>query len=122
MVSRIVTKRRDHHCSPILPRWARTAMPPSTASALPPSKNRPSLSIGISAHHRRVEGEQLAQLVGAQIGDPVLPLADHRGGQRLLPLDHRVDLLLERARTDELADLDVAGLADAEGAVGRLVL
>ena len=32
--SRMSTNRRDHHCSPILPRLARTAMPPSTRIGL----------------------------------------------------------------------------------------
>ena len=51
------------------------------------------------------------------------PVADDlRRRPPCLRLDHLVDLLLQRAGADELVDLHVARLADAEGAVGRLVL
>src|SRR3954447_23081614 len=97
-------------------------MPPSTSIGLPPSKKRPLESTGMSTHRRGVEREQLAQLIGAQIGHPVLAGADDRGRERLLPLDHRVDLLLQRAGADEFAYLHVPRLSDAECAIGGLVL
>ena len=50
------------------------------------------------------------------------PRADDVLGERALALDHLVDALLERAGADELVHLHVARLADAEGAVGGLVL
>ena len=55
-------------------------------------------------------------------GEPRLAAADDRAGDLLLLLDHGVDLLLQRPDADELVHLDPAGLADPEGAVGRLVL
>src|SRR5437899_504595 len=68
------------------------------------------------------QGEQFLELLVGQLGQPVLARADNFLGDGLLPLDHFVDLLLQRADADEFVDLDVAILADAERAVGRLIL
>ena len=50
------------------------------------------------------------------------PVPTTLAGHLLLALDHRVDLLFQRARADELMHLHVLLLPDAKGAVGRLVL
>ncbi len=64
----------------------------------------------------------MAQLVRAHLGDPGLADADDRFGQAQLSLDQLVERLLERAGAHEGVDLDVARLADAEGAIGGLIL
>src|SRR5205807_1731341 len=53
---------------------------------------------------------------------PALAGADDVPGHLLLALDHLVDLLFQCTHAEELVHQYVARLADAEGAVGRLVL
>ena len=62
------------------------------------------------------------QLRGGQIGQPLLARADDVLRQFGLLLDHLIDPLLQRAKADELVHLHRAHLADAERAVGRLIL
>src|SRR5712691_6377288 len=117
MCSSTPTKRSDHHVWPIAPRVLRALSPPSTARGRAGGGYQ--LLLTDSALR---QGEDLAQVLGGQLGEPGLSVADHQVSQRLLVLDHLVDLLFQRPRADELAYLDVAFLADAEGPVGRLVL
>src|SRR5450759_2520666 len=70
----------------------------------------------------RVERDELGELLVRERGDPLLAGADDRAGKSLLFLDHSVDALLERSLADELVHLDVLGLPNAGGAVGRLLL
>ena len=70
----------------------------------------------------RRERDELGELLVGQLGDPALAGADDGAGELLLLVDHPVDPFLQRAAADELVDLHVPRLADAEGAVGRLVL
>ena len=74
-------------------------------------------------HGGGVEFHQLHQLVIGHLRDELLAaVCEERVGERLLVLDHRVDLLLQGARRHELVDQHVPFLPDAVGAVARLVL
>src|SRR6266536_891710 len=113
--SRMATNRPDHQLSPIWPRRLRALMPPSTRRGREgggQSSQEPAIGASYS----------LTEPLGGQLREPALAAADDQLGERLLLLDQRVDPLLQRADADELADLHVLALADAEGAVGRLVL
>src|SRR6266545_7762600 len=123
--SRIATNRPDHQLSPIWPRRLRALMPPSTRRGREgggQSSQEPAIRCLLLAHRFGSECDQLAEPLGGQLREPALAAADDQLGERLLLLDQRVDALLQRADADQLADLDVLALADAEGAVGRLVL
>lgn len=61
------------------------------------------------------------QFLGAQLGQPVLAATHNRLRQALFALDHLVNHLFQRACGDEFMHLDVALLADAEGAIGGLI-
>src|ERR1700722_4615506 len=111
--------RRDHHCSPIAPRWLLALTPPSTGIGPADSYSHqrftlffplaPGLPTARSCRHRLGrQGEHLAQGGGGQPGEPALACAHDLLGERLLLLDHRVDPLLKGADADELANLDVA--------------
>src|SRR5262249_15825521 len=67
------------------------------------------------------KSEELAKLLGAQFGYPALAGSDDVIGKGFLGLDHLIDLLLHSAAADVLVDLDVAGLTNPEGPIGRLV-
>ena len=104
----------------------RAALAPRPDAAVHPDRPGWRPVLPAPAHHSltasadRVRTD--AQVVGGQLGEPAFAGADDLLGQRLLLLDHRVDPLLQRADADELADLDVPPLADAERPVGGLVL
>src|SRR6266498_2233360 len=105
--------------------WTRALTVPAVTptSASPRRPSRDSLPFPLLLRDRlRRERDQLAEPLGGQLREPALAAADDQLGERLLLLDQRVDPLLQRADADELADLHVLALADAEGAVGRLVL
>ena len=112
--------RRDHHCSPIAPRLLLALIPPSTRRGRARRPVLPAPAHSLTASGDRVSTERRSATDSSVSQD--LAGADDLVGQRLLLLDHRVDPLLHRAEADELADLDVAPLPDAERPVGRLVL
>src|ERR1700722_2852095 len=124
-------KRRDHHPSPMAPRWLLALIPPSTGIGPADSYSHQRFMLFFplapgspTARSRRNrlgrQDERLAQGGGGQPGEPALAGADDLLGQCLLLLDHRVDPLLQGADADELAYLDVAALPDAERpVVGR---
>src|SRR5579871_1211903 len=66
--------------------------------------------------------EEVSQLRGGHLGQPVFAAAHDALGQFLLLLDHQVDTFFKRADAYEFVNLHVLALADAEGAVGGLVL
>ena len=91
---------------------------PEPRTPTPQTANRKPLSLNPLAPQR----EQIAQLVGRQLGDPVLAGADDLLAEAELALDHLIDALLKRAQRHELVHLHMARLADTEGAVRRLIL
>jgi len=66
--------------------------------------------------------EEPAQLIVAHLRDPRLAGGERQIDELALVPEHGVDSLLETARGDEAVHEDVLGLADAEGAIGGLVL
>ena len=74
-------------------------------------------------HALQFQPHEVEKLLVAELGDPVLAAgADDVFSDFLLAIDEGVDALLDGADADELVDDDVLFLADAEGAVGGLVL
>ena len=68
------------------------------------------------------EFEQFGEGAVGEFGEEALALVDDFGGEGGLVLDHVVDAVFEGAAADEFVHHDAAGLADAEGAIGGLVL
>ena len=68
------------------------------------------------------EEDEVAQLFGAELGEPRLARSHDRVGQRPLLIDHLTDPLLDRALAHELVHVDRAVLADAPRPVGCLIL
>src|SRR5205823_10537106 len=69
-----------------------------------------------------IQRQQFSQGRVVQGGEGGLADPDDLGGQGALAFDKLVDALVERAGRDQLVDLHIGALADAEGAVRRLVL
>src|SRR6266550_8218635 len=124
MDSSTAMNRPDHQVCAIAPRVLRAFSPPSTARGRDAGGHQGSprraggRSSPLVTDRLRGQFEHPAQLTGGQLGQPALAVADHEVGERLLLLDHLVDLLLQGARADELAHLYVALLANPEGTVG----
>ena len=141
--SRTSLKRLDHHVSPMSPRLLRARIRrPATAAkggwyhdllvqradaarverrrlGDPPGATSASASRVIASADSATRSRSCA--VESSVSQPS-PVPTIRSARSRLALDHPVDALLERADADELADLDVASLADAERPVGGLVL
>src|SRR5690242_1126907 len=104
MASSTSMNRCDHHVWAIGPRALRAFRPLSTGrgrdgGGYPRGYGGvPRLALLTDRPFR--QAEQLAQIAGGQFGQPTFPVADDEIGQRLLLLDHVVDLLLERAGAD----------------------
>src|SRR5580692_7077397 len=80
-------------------------------------------SSGIGPRRMNIERHEIEQLFVAQLGEPQLgaPLEEVLH-ERLLRLDQLIDFILNGASTDELVHENVAGLTDAEGPIGGLIL
>ena len=71
----------------------------------------------------RAEGQHVPEFSVGELGEPPLGCGSHHlAGGLLLDFDHEVDAVLEGTGADQLVDVDIPGLADAEGPVGGLVL
>src|SRR5690349_20618023 len=138
-LSRTAIQRWAHQLWPKVPRFDWALMPPLACRGRERGKNPRSYHMARPSHFsavsRRItfrkglfpqrfpaQGEEALQLLVGEFGQPALAGADDAGGDLLLALDHLVDLLFQGAGAQKLVHLHVAGLADAEGPVGRLVL
>ena len=69
----------------------------------------------------RTEGQHVPEFSVGQLGEPPFRGGSHHlAGGFPLDFDHEIDAVLQRAGADQLVDVDVPGLADAEGPVGGL--
>src|SRR5436309_15688995 len=108
MSSNTSMNRSDHQVWAIAPRELRALRPPSTGRGRAGGGNQ------LLTDGSLGKGEQAAQVACGQFGQPALAVGDHEIGERLLLLDHLVDLLLQRPGADELAHLHTAFLPDPE--------
>src|SRR5262245_38687715 len=100
--------------------WRRSPDPPDAAGRSLEESLRcrnPSFSQGFLA-----QAEEVLELLGGQLGQPILAGPDDGAGDLALVLDHLVNLFLEGPHADVLVHLDVLFLADSEGPVCGLAL
>ena len=67
-----------------------------------------------------VEPEDFAELLVVHVGEPCFAGVHGQVGDGFFGFEERIDFLFEGAFGDKAVDLDVALLADTEGAVGGL--
>src|ERR671914_2982856 len=68
------------------------------------------------------QGKDFPQFLVRKLGQPTFTCTNNFYCYFLLALDHFINLLFQGSPTDELVDLNVPGLADAERPVSGLVL
>ena len=71
-------------------------------------------------HNRVVQAEDFGELLVVHVGEPCFAGVHGQVGYSFFGFEERVDFLFEGAFGNKAVDLDVALLADTEGAVGGL--